>query len=157
MHHQPGGNEPVHDNSLDKYTPKIEAYKPYRLANATNSDIEKARAIVAAAIEEATKHNIARLAKPLRNQYYLKPSTKLSKRGNVEDEVPPLFNVTRDIQAAAALLAEHDAYERVKHNSTLIQRRQNQSKWWLGNIKHSGGWPWGSNKDDYKVCENFNQ
>ncbi|KAI1863819.1 uncharacterized protein JN550_009317 [Neoarthrinium moseri] len=131
--------------------------KPTLLGNATISDIDKARALVAEAIKQATEHNKARLAKPMRNRYTVDPSTKHGKRQN--EDVAPLFNITDAIRAAAALVAEADAYEDVKNGTavdkTIIEaKRQNTGNWWMGNLAHSGGWPWGSNPSNFKVFRN---
>lgn len=128
------------------------------LADATPSQLERARQIVNAAIEEAGKRNAARLAHPMRNTYMLHPKTGgLARRKRGAAPVvdltppPPLLDLTDEIRAAAALVAEAEA----KNETRLATRpaaATAQGKWWMGNLKHSGGWPWGKNKDDYKVC-----
>ncbi len=122
------------------------------LASASNSDIEKARAIVEAALEQVAEHNAARLAHPMRNKYTLNPRTSnLGKRDASEDAPPPpLFNITSDIRAAAALMAEVDAQDK----AGKISAAADPGKWWMGNMDHSGGWPWGKNKDGFKVFRN---
>jgi hypothetical protein len=126
---------------------------PPLLANATQSDIEKARAIVDAAIQQAGVLNQARYDNPMRNNYNLKPGTKLSKR---QDNTPPLLNVTDEIQMAAALVAEADAYAE-SQNGTLGLRKRAPSAtntggtFWMGQIAHVGGWPWGNNPSNYTV------
>lgn len=56
--------------------------KPGRLANATTLELDRARAVVAAAIKSVAKDNKARVAKPLCSRCILNPQTKLSKRAN---------------------------------------------------------------------------
>lgn len=142
--------------------------KPPLLANSTNNDIQKARELVKAAISKAAQHNKARLDKPQRNSYTLDPKsqtglvrkdTVLTGNTTIVEDAPPLFKVTDEIAAAAALLAEAEAYEEVVSNSTLTKRHlerraKRASKWWMGNIAHTsppGGWPFGKNPSDFRV------
>lgn len=139
--------------------------KPPRLANATASDIEEAKALITAAKKKSTELNKARVAAPSRNQYKLDPNTKFGKR-QIEGtgDAPPILNITEDIRAAAALIAELEAYnETVNGNFSAVDKRQSGS-WWMGNLAHTGGWPWGSNPSGFKVrpqslmswCESHN-
>jgi hypothetical protein len=135
--------------------------KPPLLANATQTDIETARALVKTALQQVANHNKARLDKPLRNNYQLKPGTKTTKMHRRDDEAgygPPLYNITDEIAAAAALIAEVDTYEDAKSSGTLrrrwgrmVEKRNRASKFWLGNTKHVGSWPFGNNGDGFVV------
>ncbi|KAK4203357.1 pectate lyase superfamily protein-domain-containing protein [Triangularia verruculosa] len=116
--------------------------KPPLLAIATQADVERARAIVQAAIQQVSKHNKARLDKPQRNNYKLKANI-----GTVQ------------IAAAAALVAEADAYEEAENNDNnstskrqaRLEQRNRVTKFWLGNTKHVGSWPFGNNDKSFVV------
>jgi hypothetical protein len=121
---------------------------PPRLQNATQADIDHARAVVNQTIEEMRVRNKARVMQPLRNNYGLKPGT-ITKRDvspvtsanlTVPEELnitltgtipgynappPPLVNITQEIADAAALLAEYDAVTKV--NGTYIPGKTNQT------------------------------
>lgn len=132
--------------------------KPARLANATISEIEKARSLIAEAIKMSSVQNKARVSKPMRNQYILDPDTKLAnleRRKADEGDVTSLFNITDELRNAAALVAEADAYEESKNATGVADedaKAQAAGDWWMGNITHSGGWPWGNNPTGFKVC-----
>jgi hypothetical protein len=133
--------------------------KPLRLTNATSADVDKARKIVKEAIAEAGKRNLARLAKPLRNNYGLAPGTILSKRDL--GDVTPLLEITDEIAAAAALVAEADVAQisgnfTISKNQTTI-RDKRPSKFWIGNLAHSGGWPFGNKSQNWPVSFIFSR
>lgn len=113
--------------------------KPPLLANATISELERARAIVNAAIQQVAVHNKARLDNPTRNKYTLNPNTKISKR----EDGPPLFNVTDEIAAAAALVAEADAYADLKNGTLRRGIDKRAGTYWMGSIARMGSWPFG--------------
>jgi hypothetical protein len=137
-----------------------------RALNAPPDVLAKARALVKDAIAQAAVRNKARLEHPSRNQYKLKPGTKvLNRRGQPPDTqpVPALFNVTEEIADAAALLAEYEAAAELNATGTVkrdyshidvLHKRQRKEKragtWWMGNKEHRGSWPWG-NDNSYEV------
>jgi hypothetical protein len=153
-HHSNGITLEVRDEDDDS-----DIEKPPRLANATQADIDRARAIINAAMKELAARNKARIDHPLRNNYQLRPGSGKRKRNDPipVDDAPPLFNVTEDIAAAAALLAEAEAYEEVKKNSTLrrqvkLRRRQNwEGAYWMEGRKKLGSWPFGNNPSNFTV------
>lgn len=86
------------------------------LKRATAQDLQAARAIVKKALAESSKLNKARVEKPLRNKYGLRPGTIIgggtapgdSSLASINKDVPPLLVITDEIAAAAALVAEAD-------------------------------------------------
>jgi hypothetical protein len=112
--------------------------------NASSSDIEAARQIVKDAIARMTTLNKARLAKPSRNNFKLKPGTKTSKRD--ETPPPPLLEITDQIARAAALVAELDVDPAL--NATHVAKRA--GTFWMEGLQHKGTVPWGGD-GTYKV------
>lgn len=98
------------------------------------------------AIAKMTKLNKARLDKPARNNYKLKPGTWTSKRS--VEKPPPLLKITDDLARAAALVAELDARNTSSSQSKPVEKRA--GSFWLGNLDHKGSVPWGDDKS-YKV------
>ncbi len=115
-------------------------------ANASAADIKTARAMIEDAIAKMTKLNKARLDKPARNNYKLKPGTWTSKRS--VEKPPPLLKITDDLARAAALVAELDARNTSSSQSKPVEKRA--GSFWLGNLDHKGSVPWGDDKS-YKV------
>lgn len=84
------------------------------LKRATAQDLQAARAIVEKALNESSPLNRARVDKPLRNKYGLRPGTVVgggtvpgnSSLASTNKDVPPLLVITDEIAAAAALVAE---------------------------------------------------
>lgn len=84
------------------------------LKRATVQDLEAARNIVKKALAESSKLNKARVAQPVGNKYGLRPGTIVgggkalgdSSSASVNQSIPPLLDITKDIAAAAALVAE---------------------------------------------------
>jgi hypothetical protein len=129
--------------------PRQESIQPYVVAqNASLDDIETARRIVSDAIAEMTKLNKARLAAPSRNNYKLKPGSKVSKRN---DEVlsPPLLTITDQIAQAAALVAEVDA-KNTSNTGANDPVEKRAGTFWMESIAHKGTVPWGDDSS-YKV------
>lgn len=129
------------------------------LQKATMLDIEAARKIVQEAIAKASKLNEARLEHPARNRYWLKPGTLVMGpsrsakrlRQDAEDEPPPpLLEITPEIAAAAALVAEADAVA----NSTGVSHIQKRGTFWMEHIARRGSHPtsWGGSAG-YKVSK----
>lgn len=132
---------------------------PPLLANSTQSDIEKARAIVRYAIAQAAARNKARLENPSRNNYGLNPASTVSRRWQRRDDIephgatvaPPLLNVTDEMRKAAALVAEADAWADTKNGTLLRHKKRAAGSFWLGNLYHGGRWPFGDNPSDFTV------
>lgn len=84
------------------------------LKRSTAQDLQAARAIVEKALNESSQLNRARVDKPLRNKYGLRPGTVVgagitpgnSSLASINKDVPPLLVITDEIAAAAALVAE---------------------------------------------------
>jgi hypothetical protein len=130
--------------------------------NATSSAIASARAIVADAIKKATLANKARVENPLRNIYTLRPADA----AKVRRDSPTLFEVTPEIAAACALIAEVEAAAEAKNGtlhkdySAIIPDRKRSEKetratdeYWMGNLQNLGTQPFG-NDTSYKVFRN---
>jgi len=132
-------------------------------SNSTTS-LAQARVLIAAAIQNVTVSNKARVDNPRGNIYTTKPSTSSKFRRDTNTTV-----VTPEVASAAALLAEADAAERAKNgtlhrdysevfalwnkadSSGLSKRATNNGTWWLEGIEHLGTQPFGGNSS-YKVC-----
>ncbi|KAE9573163.1 Glucan 1,3-beta-glucosidase [Colletotrichum fructicola] len=128
--------------------------------NATNSELNAARKIVQEAIAEASKLNKARLDHPARNRYKLSPESSVggstrkrqSTTGDSESvSAPPLLNITAEIAAAAALVAEADA-SASSGNSTK-RSVQKRGTFWMQDISHRGTSPWGDDSS-YTIFRN---
>ncbi|KAL2372532.1 hypothetical protein RJZ57_003006 [Blastomyces gilchristii] len=139
---------------------------PSRVANATRSDIDKARRIVNAAIEKASVLNKARLDHPVRNHYPWKPGFKASRRdASSGDAPPPLLKISSEIAAASALLAEVEAVaeagdlSKTKRDYSYIDALYNRtaekqaSTFWMEDIERKGAWPFG-NDPSFQVFRN---
>lgn len=145
-------------------------------SNATAADIEAARKMVEAAIAESGDLNRARYAHMARNRYTLKPGTivggqPVAGRGirsmrrraaaadSLEDAPPPLFEVTPELAAAAALLAELDAAGGLGANASspsnttqsVLEARAGGT-YWMETIARKGTVPWGDDPS-YKVSD----
>ncbi len=108
-----------------------------------------ARQIVKNAIAKMTELNKARLAKPARNNFILRPGTKASKRD--DDTPPPLLEITDQIAQAAALLAELDPDPTVNSTLSSAPPTKRAGSFWMEGIARKGTVPWG-NDASYKVC-----
>ncbi|KAI0402848.1 pectate lyase superfamily protein-domain-containing protein [Xylaria palmicola] len=99
-----------------------------------------------------TTLNKARLAKPSRNNFRLKPGTRAAKR--VNDPRPKLLEVTDEMARAAALLAELDA-DRISNATlpTAAPAGKRAGPFWMEGIARRGTVPWG-NDASYKVFRN---
>ncbi|OAA55282.1 Pectin lyase fold/virulence factor [Niveomyces insectorum RCEF 264] len=140
--HQPG------DHIL---APRTSSTSSSFLSNATTNDINAARSVVKDAIAKMTTLNKARLAKPARNRYGLRPGTKMGKRAATDDAPPPLLVITDEIAQAAALLAEVDALAESNITAPVVSERA--SAFWMEGISRKGSVPWG-NDSGYKVFRN---
>ncbi|ORY15484.1 pectate lyase superfamily protein-domain-containing protein [Clohesyomyces aquaticus] len=119
--------------------------------NVSSNDIKAAQQIVKNAIANMTELNKARLAKPSRNNFSLKPGTKASKR-DVE-KPPPLLEITDQIAQAAALLAELDADPKINSTANAVPLQKRAGTFWMEGIGRKGTVPWG-NDASYKVLRN---
>lgn len=124
-------------------------------SRAANADqLAAASRIVDDAIAKMTVLNKARLDNPMRNQYRSKPAAGIKHRSSGDgDSPPPLLEITPEIAAAAALVAEVDRTADLASNTSApVQRRaQEASAFWMESIKRKGTVPWG-NDPGYKVC-----
>lgn len=121
--------------------------------NATASDIAEAREIVEKALDESAKRNALRLANPLRNNYNLKPGTKVRRSDNA---APALLEITDEIARAAALLSEVEARESTGNYSKIAAAPASAAKsgtYWMEHIQRKGTVPWGDDPS-YKVFRN---
>lgn len=131
------------------------------IKNATLSDLERARQVVEDALAESAKRNAARLANPARNQYGLAPGTvvggrrKLRRRdGEADVPPPPLLEITPEIAAAAALVAEADAVELAGNATKSAPVERRAGAFWMESIARKGTSPWGSDPS-FKVRRDF--
>jgi N-acyl-D-aspartate/D-glutamate deacylase len=115
--------------------------------NATSTDIQAARRIVDDAIARMTKLNKARLEKPNRNNFSLKPGTKIKRE---EEARSPLLKITDQIAQAAALLADIDANSTTLDAGSLHEKRA--GTFWMETVgkARKGSVPWG-NDASYRV------
>lgn len=133
-------------------------------ANVTLTTIQIARAIVADAIKKVSIANKARVENPIGNTYTLKPSSA----AKVRRDAPSLFDVTPEIAAACALIAEIDAAAQAA-NGTLhtdysaiipghkrgVLEGRTASNYWMANLQNLGTQPFG-NDTTYQVFRNVN-
>jgi len=157
------------DNSVHKRTEVLKQidipsnFTNLTPSNATKSDIQRARILVAEAITEVTKYNKARLAFPARNIYSFKPGSneyaptevppKLARRAldtgllnktsplfNETVDAPPLYAVPEEVKSAAALLAELEAQEQLAQKRDT--RGSSADKEYQRILKRQGGTWW---------------
>jgi hypothetical protein len=127
------------------------------LKRATPQDIQDAQAIVESAMVESGKLNMARLAKPLRNTYGLKPGTVVGgstvtvASSMTNQDVIPLLEITDAIVEAAALVAETSAVSGI---GNMTKRAvASTGTYWMGSISRQGTVPWGDDPA-YNVFRN---
>ncbi|KAH8812142.1 pectate lyase superfamily protein-domain-containing protein [Xylogone sp. PMI_703] len=127
------------------------------LKRASAQDLQSARKIVQAAITQSSKLNKARLAHPLRNRYGLKPGTVVGAHivplanATATESVPPLLQITDEIAAAAALVAEADAVEAT--GNVAKRAVAAAGSYWMGSLARKGTVPWGDDPS-YVVFRN---
>lgn len=122
------------------------------------NQLAAASRIVDDAIAKMTILNKARLDHPMRNQYRSKSATGSKRRrsNGDADSPPPLLEITPDIAAAAALVAEADRAAELPANNGAnapVQGRAEDirvSPYWMENLSRKGSVPWG-NDPNYKV------
>lgn len=128
------------------------------LRRASAADLQRARRLVRDAMEESGRRNRARLAHPARNTYRLKPGTVTGgKTARAPDgRGPPLLlDVTPDVAAAAALVAEAEAVAMAANVSKLQAGDDAPAggPFWVETIARKGTAPWGTDAS-YKVFRN---
>lgn len=127
------------------------------LKRATPQNIQDAQAIVESAMVESGKLNMARLAKPLRNTYGLRPGTVVGGSAvtgantTTNQDVTPLLQLTDAIVEAAALIAETSAVSGIGNMTKRAVAAT--GTYWMGSIARQGTVPWG-NDPAYKVFRN---
>ncbi|KAI1872594.1 hypothetical protein JX265_005474 [Neoarthrinium moseri] len=141
---------PTHASSSELHTHLVRSESSSNestplLKSASSSDIEQARQIVKDAIAQASVLNKARLDNPVKTPHGRGASLKVRR-----DEIPHLLNVTDDIAAAAALVAEADAELQANTTKRAVHAR---GTYWMGDIARKGSVPWGSDSS-YKVFRN---
>ncbi|EGO56022.1 hypothetical protein NEUTE1DRAFT_117997 [Neurospora tetrasperma FGSC 2508] len=132
------------------------------LKRATVKDLEAARNIVKKALADSSRLNKARVARPLRNKYSLKPGTMVGGGGvvgkqniayrGIDQDVPPLLDITDEIAAAAALVAEADSLGGWK-NVTKRAATTSAGTYWMQSLARKGTVPWGD-EPDYAIFRN---
>jgi hypothetical protein len=133
--------------SDDRITPLLKRASPL--------DLESARLVVQSALDQSSKLNKARLAKPLRNIYGLRPgtivgqSTTPSTNITTNSDVSPLLTITPEIVQAAALVAEADAVA----NPGNVTKRAVSGSYWMEHLVRKGTVPWGDDPN-YRVFRN---
>jgi hypothetical protein len=117
------------------------------LKRATSQQLQDARTVVEQALAESSKLNQARLAKPLRNTYGLRPGTVVggsivpNATTNPNQDVTPLLQITDQIAEAAALVAEADA---VATTGNATKRAVAAAgTYWMEALARKGTVPWG--------------
>jgi hypothetical protein len=128
--------------------------------SATLDDLERARKIVDDAVAESAKRNQARHANPARNVYRLKPGTVVGnkrklRRQDVDavEPPPPLLEITPEIAAAAALVAEAEAVDELGNLTKRAVVAPRAGTFWMESIARKGTVPWGDDPS-YKVFRN---
>jgi hypothetical protein len=124
-------------------------------ANSTQSDLERARAIVNEARKEWGVYKKARLQNPRRNVYTLRPEEPIQPKvlatdnSSSIDPFPP--KITDEISKAAALLAEWNvAQGSMKMNITSRRLKKRANPFWMQDVDHLGTIPYGANSS-YQV------
>jgi hypothetical protein len=133
--------------SNDRITPLLKRASP--------ADLKSARLVVQTALDQSSKLNKARLAKPLRNIYGLRPGTIVgqstipSRNITTNRDVSPLLTITPEIVQAAALVAEADSME----NPRKVTKRAVSGSYWMEHLDRKGTVPWGDDPN-YSVFRN---
>lgn len=129
--------------------------------------IEQARKLVAEGHKKMADANKARVSNVRRNNYSLKPGSLASRA--IDEVDTTSFVVTDELAAAAALVAEADAAEKLK-NGTLqtdysefmgtgsfdtrdTSNKRGGESWWMANLDNLGTQPFGGD-NSYKVFRN---
>lgn len=137
--------------------------------NFTTARIAAATRIVEEALNRSAEYNQARWENMSRNQYRLKPGTIVGGSGDVLNPVLGKkrsvldFVVTPEIEEAAALLTEFEAFGMSTNNQTTtghnatdqvgIASAAAAGSFWMETITRKGTVPWG-NDPSYKVFRN---
>ncbi len=157
----------AHHSARSAHPPEVDLDHPSTaplLKRASSSQLERAREIVAKAIAESARRNEARYKNPARNAYRLRPGTVVGgaavghgqpRRRQSESanstvaQPPPLLEITDEIAAAAALVAEADAVAAVR-SGNVTRRQAAPAAFWMQGLARKGTVPWGNNAT-YKV------
>ncbi|KAH9209807.1 pectate lyase superfamily protein-domain-containing protein [Leptodontidium sp. 2 PMI_412] len=139
--------------SNDRITPLIKRASPL--------DLESARLVVESALNQSFKLNQARLAKPLRNIYGLRPGTTVGQSTapstniniTINNDVSPLLTITPEIVQAAALVAEADAVANPANVNSNMTKRAVSGSYWMEHLARKGTVPWGDDPN-YRVFRN---
>ncbi|KFZ18590.1 hypothetical protein V501_01134 [Pseudogymnoascus sp. VKM F-4519 (FW-2642)] len=139
--------------SNDRITPLIKRASPL--------DLESARLVVESALNQSSKLNQARLAKPLRNIYGLRPGTTVGQSTapstniniTINNDVSPLLTITPEIVQAAALVAEADAVANPANVNSNMTKRAVSGSYWMEHLARKGTVPWGDDPN-YRVFRN---
>jgi hypothetical protein len=156
----PSAPLPKNGTLQPKLIPRVVPLEKSRplIKRASARDLAAARKVVKEALAKADKLNRARVANPRRNKYSLAPGTVV-KRGLPSNDTaqilngasPNLLEITPDIAAAAALVAEAEIGG---HSLNLTKRATAASgSFWMQSIARKGSVPWG-NDPSYKVFRN---
>lgn len=137
----------------DRITPLIKRASPL--------DLESARLVVESALNQSSKLNQARLAKPLRNIYGLRPGTTVGQSTapstniniTINNDVSPLLTITPEIVQAAALVAEADAVANPANVNSNMTKRAVSGSYWMEHLARKGTVPWGDDPN-YRVFRN---
>lgn len=139
--------------SNDRITPLIKRASPL--------DLESARLVVESALNQSSKLNQARLAKPHRNIYGLRPGTTVGQSTapstniniTINNDVSPLLTITPEIVQAAALVAEADAVANPANVNSNMTKRAVSGSYWMEHLARKGTVPWGDDPN-YRVFRN---
>ena len=151
---------------LASRSPPASSFQDYTLKHrdVPPQQVESARAMVSATIQQMTAYNKQRIQNPRKNNYGPRPSAQSKAR---DEEVPPPPVLNQTVIAAAALVAEIDAAAEAA-NGTLFRdwseygkmigrtpssSKRSTSSYWLPNKDHIGSWPYGSDSS-FKVFRN---
>lgn len=147
------------DNVQNKRAPIVRKISEERITplwkRASPQDLDDARLVVQNALNQSSKLNQERMAKPLRNIYGLRPGTIVGQGTaaypniTANSDVIPLLTITPEIVQAAALVAEAD----VGANPGNMTKRAVSGSYWMEHLARKGTVPWGDDPD-YRVFRN---
>lgn len=139
------------------------------LKKASLEDLEKARAIVTAAVDASAKLNKARMESPMRNYYRSKSGAIIDETTSKErrkspgydnptdSPVSPLLEITDEIAWAAALMAEAQRETfgggSSPTPSNITRRAASRGQYWMESIARKGIVSWGDDAS-YAVFRN---
>jgi len=143
LHHR-GSHSPINARQDDRTFPKSftrrslssNLFPRLPVSNISKADAAGARALVNAALKDSALYNQARVANPIRNTYnQIQTTTKKSRR---QDDTPS-FEITPEIAAAAAMVAESEARAAgasgVATASTLSLENSTTDAFWMESLE----------------------